>query len=478
MRHLMPHAAAVLSFSVLAACGSGGGGTTAPTVTITSPVEGDRITGSSTLAVTGTVKGDGVTSVTVSTNGGTAVAATLSGTSFTAEVTLDAKDNAILATATGAGKTGSATMNVFFPFLSLGTFQPASLVIGQANFTSTSSSDGLDGLSEPYGDPAWDGSHLFLSDDVGGRVLVFDGLPTSSGATASFALDAVNAGTGSASPLSGPGTVRVSGDKLLVGDFDDNRVVILDAIPTATGAAASVVVGQPDLVSISPACSASGLYGPESFFVAGGKLIVADSYNNRVLVWNTLPTAPGSSADLVLGQAGFTSCDENRGASSPSASTLDYPTDVWSDGTRLVVVDFTNNRILGWNAFPTEDGQQADFVLGQADFTTGTCGSVAQQDNVCGPYFVASNGNQLFVADSGDNRVLVWSSLPSASGALPDLVLGQGDFTHATVDDDDQDGADDGAPTARTMGNPNGITVLDDALLVADDYNLRYLVFR
>ena len=143
-----------------------------------------------------------------------------------------------------------------------------------------------------------------------------------------------------------------------------------------------------------------------------------------------------------------------------------------------MVVDFTNNRILGWNAFPTEDGQPADFVLGQADFTTGTCGSVAQQDNVCGPYFVASNGNQLFVADSGDNRVLVWSSLPSASGALPDLVLGQGDFTHATVDDDDQDGADDGAPTARTMGNPNGITVLDDALLVADDYNLRYLVFR
>ena len=40
-----------------------------------------------------------------------------------------------------------------------------------------------------------------------------------------------------------------------------------------------------------------------------------------------------------------------------SGSGFNYPTDVWSDGTRLFVVDQGNNRILGWNTFPTQSGQ-------------------------------------------------------------------------------------------------------------------------
>jgi hypothetical protein len=91
---------------------------------------------------------------------------------------------------------------------------------------------------------------------------------------------------------------------------------------------------------------------------------------------------------------------------------------------------------------------------------------------------VNSNGNQLFVADSTHNRVLVWNTLPAETGALPDLVLGQGDFAHAAANDDDQDGVENAGPSARTLMYPTGVTPLDDALLVTDGDNHRYVVFR
>jgi hypothetical protein len=40
--------------------------------------------------------------------------------------------------------------------------------------------------------------------------------------------------------------------------------------------------------------------------VAGGKIYVGDAGNNRVLVYNTIPTTNGSFADMVIGQPNFT----------------------------------------------------------------------------------------------------------------------------------------------------------------------------
>ena len=62
---------------------------------------------------------------------------------------------------------------------------------------------------------------------------------------------------------------------------------------------------------------------------------------------------------MVLGQNSFTNCiandDDQDGADDgvPTARTLASPTGVWSDGTRLVVADKSNNRVLIWNSFPT-----------------------------------------------------------------------------------------------------------------------------
>ena len=225
----------------------------------------------------------------------------------------------------------------------------------------------------------------------------------------------------------------------------------------------------------------------------GGKLIVADSNNNRVLIWNTIPTTNGAPADVVLGQGDFThntANDDNQDGvadAAPTARTLYYPSGIWSDGTRLIVADGNNNRILIWNTFPTSNFAPADVVLGQGDFTHSTHND-DNQDGVADatptartlyyPYFLDSNGTQLFVTDSDNNRVLIWNSIPTVSFTPANGVLGQGDFTHNAANDDNQDGVADAAPTARTLFFPAGVHIFGKTLIIADYDNYRYLIYK
>ncbi len=100
-----------------------------------------------------------------------------------------------------------------------------------------------------------------------------------------------------------------------------------------------VAVGQPDLVTNTSACTASKLSFPQSAFISGGKLLDTDSINTRVLVWNSIPTASGASADLVLGQADFTHCTANA-----RRVVVDQNNNRALSGTQLFVADEANSR--------------------------------------------------------------------------------------------------------------------------------------
>lgn len=221
---------------------------------------------------------------------------------------------------------------------------------------------------------------------------------------------------------------------------------------------------------------------------ANRKLVVTDSFNNRVLIWNSIPTANGTAPDLVLGQTGFTSCDSNQGGSA-SSTTLHLPAGVWTDGTRLVVEDDGNNRVLIWDNFPTINDQPADLVLGQGDFThttpnddnqDGIWDSQASARTLHDPFDgVDSDGTRLAVTDSSNHRVLVWESFPTRSFQPADLVLGQSDFAHTQRNDDNQDGHPDSQPSARTFDYPAGVRfIAGKTLVVTDDGNSRYLIFN
>ena len=72
---------------------------------------------------------------------------------------------------------------------------------------------------------------------------------------------------------------------------------------------ADVVVGQPDFTSLSPSANsptAKSMRGPQGVWIQNGKLYVADTGNNRVLIFNRIPTANGAAADVVLGAPDFT----------------------------------------------------------------------------------------------------------------------------------------------------------------------------
>jgi len=200
--------------------------------------------------------------------------------------------------------------------------------------------------------------------------------------------------------------------------------------------------------------------------VAGGKLFVADRENHRIMIWNTIPTTNGAPADVVVGQPDFTSSNNTV-----SQTGLDEPEGVWSDGTRLVVADFLNNRVLIWNSIPTTNGAPADVVVGQPDFTTGDAPNPPTAQSLNRPFGVTSDGTRLFVADTFNNRILVYSPFPTSNNPAPSFVIGQADFVHGEANTGKV------GPTARTLSNPYGLFISGKKLYVSDFNNARVLIF-
>ena len=103
-------------------------------------------------------------------------------------------------------------------------------------------------------------------------------------------------------------------------------------------------------------------------------MFIADTQNDRVLIYNSIPTANGAAADIVLGQPNMTTYVQVNIAdqtTSAAANNMLTPVSVTSDGTRLFVADLGFNRVLIWNTIPTTNQQPADVEIGQPDMTTG-----------------------------------------------------------------------------------------------------------
>ena len=177
---------------------------------------------------------------------------------------------------------------------------------------------------------------------------------------------------------------------------------------------------------------------PRGVFIKDDKLFVSDTGQNRVFIWNQLPETEFQKPDITLGQADASGVGRNAGGNT-SASTLQYPSGIWTDGKRLIVADAWNHRVLIWDSLPTHDGQPADVVVGQPDFSS-------NEPNVAGiahdptaqslnwPYGVFSDGRSLWIADTGNRRVLFFDSIPTQSYMAADQVIGQADVNSRDYD--------------------------------------------
>ncbi len=221
----------------------------------------------------------------------------------------------------------------------------------------------------------------------------------------------------------------------------------------------------------TPGCTQVALNMPQGASVTPrDALLVADTANNRVVVWHTMPEEAGQRADLVLGQPDFTTCTQ-PGNNASSSTTLSEPSDVWSDGTHVLVADTAAARVLVWHTFPLVNGQAADAVLGQSDFTSNNAG--AGSASVGAPTGVTSDGYSIFVAEYEYSRVTQWSGV-SWQGQTSSLtaILGQPDAFATACN------AGGPRPGAHTLCHPRGVAIVGTQLVVDDSDNNRTLAFQ
>ena len=258
--------------------------------------------------------------------------------------------------------------------------------------------------------------------------------------------------------------------------MEDHRVAIYDP----------VLVAPPDglpfatIGTTTLGCTAGQLNIPRAAFVTPlGQVVVADTNNNRVLIWESIGDGgPLGPATVVLGQTTKDTCKPNdfngdgTPESTPRAETLNGPSAVWSDGVQLIVADRNNHRVLIWDTFPTRDFQAPKYVLGQPNFLTNQPNAglaTPTASTFSGPMSIdVSHTGELAVVDRSNNRVLIWDAIPSGDTQAADQVIGQPDMVSGRA-----------RPTSgKTLSGVSGVRFDGRNMIVTDSSNNRVVVFR
>lgn len=328
---------------------------------------------------------------------------------------------------------------------------------------------------------AFDTSGRMFVSDVLQRVLVFPaGAGTGSGANRIMGLPPASQTQTTSTPsgytFSSVTGVAANASNVFIADAGANRVLIFGSVDTWAPESAAQLspfalnqLGQNNLTDTKAnqggEPSASTLNAPFDMAFGNGELFVADTNNNRIIVYPSTSSGTGPAASRVIGQLDFPdrapnlaegkefflSGNVNGGVSGMAVL------DLKSSPVHMYVADTLNNRILGFNDFRHwTQGQKADLVIGQPDFSRSTVNYPSanpQTPNAQGlnsPSALAldSVGN-LYVADTFNSRVLRFPA-PFASGTTTletaDLVVGQSDFNSIVTD-----------PTARTFNAPTSV---------------------
>ncbi|WP_298210817.1 NHL repeat-containing protein [Ferrimicrobium sp.] len=335
--------------------------------------------------------------------------------------------------------------------------------------------------------------------------------------------------------LYGPRGVTISGDSLIICDTGNHRVLLYRDFRTNPSIEADLVIGQPDFDSERPAwpdpvrglfmptdakivdkrlfiadswhhriviyeldhqgkphslpmavigqrsleeveanrgeseCDGASLYWPFGFGFLDDGFWVADTGNRRVLRWRDWQSAIDKPAEEVIGQDADDCREENRGR--VGGDSFRWPHSVDGAGDVTYIADAGNHRVLGFD-LPHVD-RAADTVIGQSSFVDNTEWPYAPQgpDRLRFPYGVSVDGGRLAVADSANNRVLLFDSLPGGVGAKADHVIGQPDFESY------------GENQWRVMSDatlcwPYAVDLVDDVLVIADTGNNRVVVWK
>ncbi|MDF3818562.1 NHL repeat-containing protein [Leptospira sp. 96542] len=198
---------------------------------------------------------------------------------------------------------------------------------------------------------------------------------------------------------------------------------------------------------------------------------IEDSFTQNIYItaFNRILTySPGSTvAEGVLGQNGYLNCDIGNtdgaggcGLGYASAIGFNQPKYFGLNANGIYVADSGNTRVL----HIPRSSLIADRVYGQVDFSSVAGGTVAQ-NNLQTPFGIVMDtvSEGFYLSDNGQNRILYFPK----DSSLPSRVIGQPDF--------DSDGA---GSTQTNINTPRGLAVDDiGGLYVSDTGNNWVLYF-
>ncbi|MBE9005685.1 hypothetical protein IQ259_11670 [Fortiea sp. LEGE XX443] len=265
---------------------------------------------------------------------------------------------------------------------------------------------------------------------------------------------------------------------LWVSDTGHHRLLGWRNLPTEDNQPADWVIGQPDFnhegQNAKGNPSRITVSVPTGICQCGAGLAVADAWNHRVLIWKNVPEDSNVPADLVLGQSNFVNNESNRGIQQADANTMHWPYGIFYYKGQLFVADTGNRRLLIWQQFPTENGQPADLVLGQPDMISrnenGGGSATAASMRWC--HDIAIWDDNLVVADAGNHRVMIWQGIPTENNTPCAVVLGQKSFDFVEMNQGVY------LPSASSLSMPYGLATSGEWLLVADTANSRLLGWK
>lgn len=302
----------------------------------------------------------------------------------------------------------------------------ADVVLGQPDFWSegpnAGGTDTRRGLHLPTGVTVLDG-RLVVADAWNHRILAWDDIPeedfrapdTVIGQPDATRVEANQGGEPSLSTLYWPFNVGIVAGVFWIADTGNRRVLGWRGshLPEP-GQPADILLGQDD-GSLREDNRGSGVDGtsfrwPHAVTGDESMLYIADAGDHRVLGWCPPPLDGERPADVVLGQQDLGAIDEFKNRPQ-GAQRMRFPYAVCSDSERLFVADTSNNRILEWHGWPrTGAGVPADTVLAQPDMDANgeNRWKSVEDDSLCWPYGMTLAGDFLAIADSGNNRIVVW----------------------------------------------------------------------
>jgi hypothetical protein len=208
-----------------------------------------------------------------------------------------------------------------------------------------------------------------------------------------------------------PGGIGGDGTRVLLADRNNNRILVW-LTPPQGNTPPDLVLGQPDFKQNNPGTGLHQLNWPCAVAIgANGRVVVADTDNDRLLLWSRFPAGNGAAADLEIQLPNLSTGGQQR---------FGWPWGVWTDGERLAATATQGGAILFWRTFPTRSNQPPDYILSDPAF--GTLRAISSD----GSFLIVDDHNAKIPGSSSstsEQGTFFWKSFPTSASSPYDFAL-------------------------------------------------------